>query len=221
MMLQSSTVSFLTQIKKNNNKAWFDAHKEKYMAAKTNFEELAEKIITEYGKVDSSIGKLAVKDCVFRIYRDVRFSKNKTPYKNHFAASFNKGGKKVHYPGFYFHAEPGGLTFCGGGIWRPDANELKKVRQEIDYNFDEFQSIIQAKPFKKLFGELDQEDVLMRVPKDYEENNPAAAYLKLKSFLAGVSLADSELTSPSLSKKIVNVFTTMKPFVDFLSRALD
>ncbi len=220
-MLQQSTIRFLTNLKKNNNKAWFDAHKDAYLDAKSDFEELVQRVIIEYRKTDVDIGALQVKDCVFRIYKDVRFSKDKTPYKTHLAAGFNLGGKKVHFPGYYFHAEPGGLSFCGGGIWHPDVPELKKIRQEIDYNFKEFKEVIEERKFKKLFDSLDSEEKLSRAPQGYDEDNPALEYLKLKNYIAGISISDQELTSGNLVKKIVSTFKAMKPLIDFLSRAIE
>ena len=105
-MIQPKTLTFLRQLKKNNEKTWFDQHKEQYLAAKTDFEVLVARLIEGLGKTDPELGALRLKDCVFRIYKDVRFSHDKTPYKVHFAAGFNRGGKKVHYPGYYFHLEP-------------------------------------------------------------------------------------------------------------------
>lgn len=220
-MLQPSTLTFLRQLKRHNEKPWFDAHKDQYLAAKTDFDELVQQIITTYGLTDPDIGTLQVKDCVFRIYKDVRFSKDKTPYKTHLAAGFNRGGKKAHYPGFYFHAEPGGNTFCGGGIWRPAGPELKKIRQEIDYNYEEFLSIIQGKKFSRMFGKLEDADSLMRPPQGYDENNSAIEYLKMRNYITGIPFTDADLTSSNLLKKIVSAFTTMKPFIDFLGRALE
>lgn len=220
-MLQPDTLRFLSQLKRNNNKPWFDAHKEKYLAAKSDFENLIQQIISGYGKSDADIGLLKVKDCVFRIYRDVRFSKNKNPYKNYFAAEIHKGGKKVYYPGFYISIEPGDHSFCGGGLWHPEGDYLKNVRQEIDYNFEAFRSILEAKKFRSLLGSLEQYDKLTRPPKGYDESNPAIEFLKLKSFIADVRLSDEDLISKDLVKKILNIFTAMKPFVDFLSSAME
>lgn len=220
-MLQPSTITFLRGLKRHNDKTWFDAHKHQYQAAKADFDALAEQIIAGLGKNDPDIASLRVKDCVFRIYKDVRFSKDKTPYKTHFAAGINKGGKRVHFPGYYFHAEPGGLTYCGGGIWRPGGPELKKIRQEIDYNHDEFLSIIRAPKFIRLFGRLEDEDSLVRPPQGYGEDNPALEYLKMRNYIAGTGFTDDVLTSRSLVKKITTTFETMKPFIDFLGRALE
>lgn len=220
-MLQASTLHFLSRLKKNNNKPWFDGHKDDYLKAKEDFDQFVQEIIRRFGEVEPDIGALQVKDCVFRIYRDVRFSKNKTPYKTHFAAGFNRGGKRVHYPGYYIHAQPEGLSYAGGGIWRPDANELKQVRQEIDYNYDEFVSIVQSKGFKRRFGELETEDKLIRAPQSYTEENPAIEYLKMKSFTTGIAIPDKDLISKNAVKKVVEHFTELRPFIDFLSRAIE
>jgi uncharacterized protein (TIGR02453 family) len=117
--------------------------------------------------------------------------------------------------------EPGGYTYCGGGIWRPAGPELKKIRQELDYNFDEFTSIVENPKFRRLFGRLGDEDALVRPPQGYEEDNPAIQYLKMRNYVAGTALTDEMLTSPGLLKKITHTFDTMKPFIDFLGRALE
>lgn len=220
-MLQPATLTFLRQLKRHNDKSWFDAHKARYLEAKADFDRLTQQVILEFGKTDPDIGALQVKDCVFRIYKDVRFSKDKTPYKTHFAAGFNRGGKKVHYPGYYFHAEPGGYSYCGGGIWHPDPPALKKIRQEIDYNYEEFLSVIGEKKFRKLFGTLDEEDKLLRPPQGYEAQNPAVEFLKMKNYIAGAAFRDEDLTSGNLVRKITAAFAAMKPFIDFLGRALE
>ncbi len=219
-MPEPSTIKFLEQLKKHNEKPWFDAHKDQYLAAKNDFDNFIQKLLIEYGKTDPAIGMLNVKDCVFRIYRDVRFSKNKTPYKTHFAAGMNKGGKRVHSPGYYLHIEPGN-SYLGGGIWRPEKEALQKVRQEIDYNYEEFLAIIQRSRFQKTFGSLSTADKLVRPPKGYDADNPAIEYLKLRSFIGGCSLKDEALTSRNLVKKIASLFKELKPFIDFLQRALD
>lgn len=220
-MLQPNTLQFLIQLKRNNNKPWFDAHREKYLAAKSDFENLIQQVIKEYGKKDFDISTLQAKDCIFRIYRDIRFSKNKTPYKTYLSAEIHKGGKRIYHPGFYISIEPGENSYCGGGLWHPEGEYLRKVRQEIDYNLDGFRSIIEDRKFKNVFGRLDQSDTLVRPPKEYEESNPAIAYLKLKSFIADAPLSDQELVSKRLVKKITTILTTMKPLTDFLSSALD
>lgn len=220
-MLQASTLRFLKDLKKNNNKPWFDLNRKRYEEAKTDFANLIQKVIDVYGKKDKSIALLKAKDCMFRINRDVRFSKDKSPYKTNLGASINKGGKKAFSTaGYYFHLEPG-QCFIGGGIYQPEPDVLKKVRQEIDYNFTDFKKIIHSKKFKSLYGDLDKsaEFILSRVPKGYEPDNPAAEYLKLKSYITFVQLKDEDLVSKNLVKKTTEAFSVLKPLLDFINES--
>jgi uncharacterized protein (TIGR02453 family) len=221
-MLQSSTFKFLRDLKKNNNKPWFDAHRGDYEKAKKDFEQFIQSVIDKHGKSDAGIKDLVAKNCLFRINRDVRFSKDKSPYKTNFGAHINKGGKKSMLAGYYFHLEPG-QCFAGGGIWMPMPDDLKKVRQEVDYNFAEFKKIIGSKKFKSVYGDLskDAEYMLSRVPKGYEPDNPAAEYLKLKSFIAMINIKDADLASKYLLKKTIEAFETLQPLLNFINRSLE
>lgn len=219
-MLQRSTLKFLKDLRQNNNKPWFDENKTQYQQTKEDFETLVQQIIDGLSRMDPGLEGLTVKDCVFRIYKDVRFSKDKTPYKANMGASFSKGGKKSPYGGFYFHLEPGGNNFAGGGIWMPDAPEIKKIRQEIDYNFSEFQGIVGQKDFIRYFGKVNG-DTLKTAPQGYHEDNPAIAYIKLKSFVVTHSMSDDAVTQPTLVRDILRTYAVMQPFVNFLNRALD
>jgi uncharacterized protein (TIGR02453 family) len=221
-MLQSATVKFLKDLKKNNNKEWFEANRKQYEAAKKDFENLVQKIIDIHQKKDEELASLKVKDCMFRINRDIRFSKDKSPYKTNFGASINKGGRKSILAGYYFHCEPG-QSFVGGGLWMPMPEELKKVRQEIDYCFDEFKKIINNKKFKTVYSDLYRgEDVsLSRPPKGYEDTNPAIEFIKLKSFIAMQQLDESDLTSETLVKKITDAFATLQSMIKFINRAVE
>jgi len=221
-MLQTSTLKFLKDLKKNNNKSWFDANRKRYDEAKKDFELFIQQVIDLHGRKDKTISSLKAKECLFRINRDIRFSKDKTPYKTNFGASINKGGKKAFSTaGYYFHLEPG-EAFVGGGIYQPMPEELRKVRQEIDYNFKEFKNIIGSKKFKSVYGDLDKsnEFLLSRVPKGYEADNPAADYLRLKSYIAFEHITDSDLTSKTLVKKAADAFQTLQPFIDFVNGSL-
>jgi uncharacterized protein (TIGR02453 family) len=221
-MLQSSTLKFLKDLKKNNNKPWFDKNRKVYETAKADFARFIQAVIDQHSKKDISIKNLLAKDCMFRINRDVRFSKDKSPYKNNFGASINKGGKKAwNFAGYYFQVQPG-RNFAGGGIWMPEPNELKKVRQEIDYNFANFKKIIGSKKFKSVYGDLDRsaEFLLSRVPKGYEPGNPAADYLKLKSFVAISFFSDADLTSKDLVKKTAAAFEVLQPLINFINDAV-
>lgn len=220
-MLEPQTLTFLKQLKKNNNKPWFDAHRAQYEAARIDFQNFIQLVIDRLQQSDPSITGTMARDCLFRINRDIRFSNDKTPYKTNFGASIKQGGRKSGLAGYYFHLEPGS-SFVGGGLWMPEAPIVKAVRQEIDYNWDEFQSIIQAKDFQKIFGDVYKGgDVsLATVPKGYEKDNPAIDYLKLKSFIAETAIADEELTTASLHKKTVAAFEALQPLLQFINRAV-
>ena len=221
-MLQASTVKFLKDLSKNNNKTWFDNNRDKYEAAKSDFESFIQDVIDRHGKKDETIRDLVAKKCTFRINRDIRFSKDKTPYKTNMGASIDRGGKKSIYAGYYIHVEPGGKSFVGGGIWMPMPEETKKVRQEIDYCLDEFRGIVESKKFKSVYGPLYSGDdiSLKKTPQGFEADNPAAPYLKLKSWLAMKKMTDAEITSPALLKQVLTAFETLQPFVNFINRAL-
>lgn len=220
-MLQSSTLKFLNDLKKNNHKPWFDAHRKEYEAAKNDYATFIQAVIDKHAKSDPTIKSIIAKDCMFRINRDVRFSKDKSPYKTNMGAYISRGGKKSIYGGYYFHCEPG-QSFVGGGLWMPLPPELSKVRQEIDYNFEKFKKIITSKKFKSVYSDLsrDPEYILSRVPKGYEPDNPAAEYLKLKSFVSMTALKDADLTSKDLLKKVTTAFEALQPVIEFVNESL-
>ena len=221
-MLEPQSLRFLSSLKKNNNKPWFDAHRAQYEAARIDFSNFIQLVIDALQKRDTTITGTMSKDCMFRINRDIRFSNDKTPYKAHFGASIKRGGRKSPFAGYYFHFEPG-QSFVGGGMWMPEAPALKNMRQEIDYNWDEFKSIIAEKSFKKTFGDVYKgNDVsLSTMPKGYEKENPAAAYLRLKSFIAETPISDDELTKATLHKKTVAAFEALQPFLNFINRTIE
>jgi len=220
-MIQLTTIKFLKDLEKNNNRPWFELNRNKYEAAKTDLQNMVEDLIPAIAKFDEPIGNLAVKECTFRINRDVRFSKNKSPYKTNMAAYFSKGGKKASVAGYYFHCEPG-KSYAAGGFYTPMPPELAKIRQEIDYSFDEWKKILHNKSFKKYFpGGVDGIESLVRPPKGYEENNPAINYLKMKHFIVSAPFSDDALQSKTLVKDIAKVFETINPMIDFLNRAVE
>ncbi len=219
-MLQPSTITFLKELKRNNNKPWFDENRKRYEAAKENFALFIDDVIRGLSKKDVAIAHIKARDCLFRINRDVRFSKNKQPYKTNFGAYINNQGKKSMTAGYYFHLEPGD-SFVGGGVWQPPTDVLAKLRQEIDYNLADFEKIISAKPFKSLYGGLVAEEgqTLARVPKGYEANNPAAAYLKHKSFVVLHHISDTVLTGKTLIAQTLRAFEAVIPFNQFFNNA--
>lgn len=219
-MLQPTTVSFLKDLATNNNKPWFDANRDRYTAAKDDFEQFVAGILTTLGKDEPGFAEQKAKDCIFRIFRDVRFGKDKTPYKPNFGAFFSKGGRKFPGAGYYLHVEPGGNAFAGGGLWMPEAPILKAVRQEIDYNLNEFEGILKDRKFRKHFSGI-QGEATKKAPQGYTEDNPAIEYLKMKSFTVTTPVADADLTDKNFAKKVTEIFGTMRPFIDFLNKGAE
>ena len=221
-MLQNSTLKFLKDLKKNNTREWFEKNRKSYESAREDFAALVDHVIKQLGKKDPAIASLTAKECMYRINRDVRFSKNKAPYKNNMAASLISGGKKSINAGYYIHIQPGGESFIGGGRYMVEPLDLKKIRQEIDYSWEEFNKIIHNKKFFACYGELERGEgmALSREPKGYEKNNPAIEYIKLKSFVAITALTDADLTGKDLVKKITTALETLQPLIIFLNRAL-
>jgi uncharacterized protein (TIGR02453 family) len=218
-MLRKSTIDFLKSLKKNNNRDWFEANRGDYEAAKADFTTLVEHVLGELGKLDARFLELSAKDCMFRINRDVRFSKDKSPFKTNFGAGFTIGGKKSALGGFYVHVEPD-HGFIGGGLWMPQPDQLKKIRQEIDYSFHEFNKIIEDKTFKKTFGTLDMENALKNPPKGYEAENPAIEFIKLKSFVTGSAIQNNEWVEKDILTKISTSFKQLNPFISFINTAI-
>ncbi|TAE17253.1 MAG: DUF2461 domain-containing protein [Bacteroidetes bacterium] len=218
-MLTQQTLQFLADLKVNNNKPWFDENKKRYTAAKENFQQLVGAVLTELAGFDTSLAHLEVKNCVFRINRDVRFSTDKSPYKTNFGASFSAGGKKIATAGYYMHIMPG-ESFFGGGFYMPEAEDLKRIRQEIDYNFSEFQGIITEPNFVKQYGTLSVPEgmKLARPPKGYTPDNEAIEFLKLKGFIATKSFTDVEVTNKQWVAKVVSAAKALQPLIDFLNR---
>jgi uncharacterized protein (TIGR02453 family) len=220
-MLQTSTLKFLKDLKKNNNRPWFEKNKSAYLDAKEDVEHFAKKVIEGLGRIDPEIAALQPKDCTFRIYRDVRFSKDKSPYKTNMGAYFNKGGKKSPTAGYYVHFEPG-RCFAAGGLWMPMAPDLNKVRQEIDYNFKEWQDILGSRAFSKNFPDgMSREDALSRPPKGYTEEDPAIEYLKLKSLIVTHKFKDTDALSASFLKQLLKTYEPIKDLLYFLNRSIE
>lgn len=220
-MLQPATLTFLTNLKANNNKLWFDANRPAYEAAKSDLVNLVAQLIDGLGTLDPAIAEtpLQARNCIFRINRDVRFSPNKLPYKSNFGAWFNAGGKTSFTAGYYLNVEPGG-SFVAGGLYMPNTAVLATIRQEIDYNLSDFERLLTQSTFTEHFGGLSREESLQRPPKGYDATNPAIEYLKLKSFTASHSLADTALTKPGLAKQVLNIFGGLQPLVAYLNRAV-
>ncbi|MCW3104524.1 MAG: hypothetical protein JWO09_2964 [Bacteroidetes bacterium] len=219
-MLHKSTFDFLSKLKKNNSKEWFDKNRPEYEIAKNDYKEFIQELINTIGKFDPAVKALEPKHCVFRINRDIRFSNDKTPYKVNMGASIAPGGKKSITPGYYIHIQPG-ASFLAGGMWQPPAPQLSAIRQEIDYNTPEFKKLTGNKDFKKYFGALSDEDKVKTSPKGYDKGHPEIESLKLKSFIMVHDLKDKEVLSKDFIKHCEAVFKAMLPMNKFLRRACD
>lgn len=218
-MLLPSTFSFLSLLHENNNREWFEANRALYETAHRDFEAFVEKLRAAMLPLIPELETQTAKSLLFRIYRDVRFSKDKTPYKTHFSAYFSRAGKKAVDAGYYLHLTPGG-SHLSVGMWEPQKEVLKAVRQEIDYSFEELQAIIGKASFRKTFGEM-KGDLLRNTPPGYAADNPAAEVLKHKSFLFSHPLADDFFTQKSAVEKLRKLAEEAKPFVAFLNRSMD
>ncbi len=220
-MINKDTFEFLKQLSENNNREWFQNHKDTYLKAKENVDDFAQHIIDAFREIEPQVATdLTGKKSVMRIYRDVRFSKNKSPYKTNFAIYISLAAKSVHSPGYYVQLQPGN-SFIAGGLWMPDAAHLKLIRQEIDYNGEQFLEILTSKGFKSYFKNgLSDEDKLKTTPKGYDATHPNIELLKLKSFTVSYPLKDDALFNKNIVQEIVSCFKEIMPLNAFLKEAI-
>jgi uncharacterized protein (TIGR02453 family) len=215
----NTILPFLRRLEKNNNREWFNEHKADYEVAKAEIIGFTEHLIAKCSSFSPELNGVKAKDCVFRIYRDTRFSKNKAPYKNNMGAYLSKGGKKSVFAGYYIHLQPG-ASFVAGGLWMPEPKELQLVRQEIYFRYAQLLQIVSKKTFKTLFAEIEGEK-LKQIPKGFDKDHPAAAYLKMKSFIVSRSFDDNMVKEPDLLQEVLSTFKAMSPLVNFINEALD
>ncbi len=212
-------LEFLKSLSVNNHKEWMDSNRNWYLESREFFLKEVEDLLHGLSAIDPAYGVLGPKDCVFRQNRDIRFSKDKRPYKENFAAYFTPQGKKSIGPGFYVHIQPEG-SFLAGGVWMPPTEELKKIRQEIDYAGNELKDILEEPEFKEFFGNMEGEQ-LKTSPKGYDSNHPHIALLNHKSFIVSKSFGDQEVVSGNYKNMAVESFSIMQLFLGFFKRALE
>lgn len=210
-------LKFLTALKKNNNKDWFDKHKSEYQELRSYFIKQVETLIKECSKFDPELSGIEASKCIFRINRDVRFSKDKSPYKTNFGASINPGGKNSNIPGYYLHIEPG-KSFLAAGSYMPMPEYLAAIRQEIDYNHEEFRKIIKSKDFVSNFKKLSDEDALKTTPKGYDKDNPNIEFLRLKHFIVVHDLNDKQVTDKKFISESTKIYKSALALNKFLRR---
>jgi uncharacterized protein (TIGR02453 family) len=212
-------LKFLKEIARNNNREWFEKNKPRYLTAKEKFEDFLEAFHKELLKFDESLAGLNPRKLGFRIYRDVRFSKDKRPYKVNMGAGFSPAGKMMQQPGYYIHIEPG-KSFVAGGMYMPTPENLAKIRQEIDYNSKSMLKILNDKPFKKLFDGLDDFDKLKTMPKGYPKDHNHGELLKHKSYIVSHSFTDKEVTDKKFVSQTAAACKQIKRLNDFLNNAI-
>ncbi len=213
-------LEFLKQLAINNNRDWFNAHKEDYLKVKEKVEAFTSRLIGIVAEIEPEAAYLSPSDCLYRIYRDTRFSADKTPYKTHIGIYINpRGGKKSEYCGYYVHIQPG-ECIVGGGAWCPEAPLLKEYRSEIYNNIDEYLEIINNPEFSKYYKPFWQ-DPLKTAPKGFPKDWPYIDLLKPKSFVMAARLSDKEFTSKNITDKLGKLFRTLKPFNDFFNFTLE
>ena len=221
-MIHKETLTFLAGLKANNHKDWFEANRKTYQEARNNFLEVTDQLIQTISTFDEDIAQsqLDPKKCIMRINRDIRFSADKSPYKSNFFAFINKEGKKSPYGGYYFSVDPE-ESFQGGGVYMPESSFLSRIRQEIDFNFQEWDGIVTRKPLIDHYQEVKASGKLVRPPKGYEKDNPAIEWIKYKGFYTQKMLSEEELLSADLIKNSSEAFKAIKPMVDFINRSMD
>ncbi len=217
-MLAKETLDFLKKLEKNNDREWFTANKKFFYDANNNVIAMTDLLIGLISKFDPTVVGLDPKSCTFRIYRDVRFSKDKSPYKTNLGAFIAPGGRKAMSPGYYFHVQPG-MLFAAAGKHMPDASELLKIRNAVAANTKEFRKIVEAKKFADRFGALDG-DRLSRPPKGFAADHEAIEYLKLKSFTVTEQFTEKDAVSTAYPKMLAESFKAAYPLIEFLRSAM-
>lgn len=219
-MISRQTFDFIKDISLNNNREWFQDNKDRYDAALENMLEFASAVIKELSQTDPGVAEIDPKKAVQRIYRDIRFSKDKTPYKSHFGIGLSsKFNSKPDTTGYYIHITPGG-SFVGGGYWQPSSEHVKAIRQEIDYNAAELKAIVDDKEYLKLFGDIRDGNSLKTIPRGYDPNHPDISILKIKDFIGMHTFSDAVLLKPDSYKTVAGVLAKIYPLNQFLNNAI-
>lgn len=221
-MLTKESLQFLDDLKINNNRDWFQENKKRYEIFKKDYHQLVSDFLDAMKPLDPSLELLEVKNCTFRINRDIRFSKDKSPYKAHLGVWLSGGTKGLNRAGYYVHIEKG-ASFIAGGFYSPESEDLKKVRKEIAFFYEDLEAILEDKNFKKEFGSLDvnENNSLKNPPRGYEKDHPAIDFLKLKSFTATQKYDISEVTKKDFVAKMSKKLIALKPLNEFINRALE
>ncbi len=214
--IPASLLKFVKELTANNDRTWFAENKPRYQAEQQHMIAFADALIAEMNKHDK-IETPTGKKSLFRIYRDTRFSKNKTPYKTHFSGSLKRATKLLR-GGYYFHGEPGG-SFLAGGFWAPNSPDLKRMREDIAFDDKPLRQIISDPVFVETFGEL-KGDAVKTAPKGFSREHPAIDLLRHKQFIVTRNFTDKEVKADNFLEEVVTTFCRMRPFLDYMSEVL-
>ncbi len=211
-MVLSSSVSFFKKLKKNNNRDWFAKNKPKFKELELEIKAFGEELkdrLNEFDNVD--------RFKLFRIYRDIRFSKDKTPFKTHFGLTWHRT-KPLYRGGYYLHISPG-KNFLACGFWDPNPNDLKRIRKELEYDAKEFRDIISSKEFFSVWGNLEGSE-LKTAPRNFDKNHPDIDLIRKKQYIFSISFSDEEVCEPQFINKLENALKMVRPFTDYMSDVL-
>lgn len=219
-----ATIDFLRRLQRNNDREWFQAHKEEFLKHRTRFNTLVDEVIREMAEFDPDLARLTAKDCTYLIYRDIRFSADKSPYKCHFGAFIAKGGKKADNAGYYFQIGTGGdneYPYChmlaaGDYCYKPEV--MKILREDIVSGEGDFDAAVKQADAS---FRLDREDALKRNPKGFPADAPFSEYIRLKYFCLTARPDDDFWDEKGLARRIASRFFTTRPFVNYINRAIE
>lgn len=218
--MKQFVLEFLTGLSENNTREWFQANKPLYEAAKAEVEQFVTQLLPAIGVFDEKIKFLAAKDCMFRIFRDVRFSKDKSPYKTNMGAWITAKGRKSAGPGYYIHIQPG-QSFLAIGVYMPEPEQLKMIRKEIFYNSGELLSILNNKNLKNYFNGIDEWEKSKTAPRDFPKDFEHIEILKNRHYTISCPMTDDQVISENFADFVLNVFKVAYPFNDFLKKGLE
>jgi uncharacterized protein (TIGR02453 family) len=213
-------IPFIKKLKKNNNREWFNEHKSEYLEVRAAVENFTQEVLDGIAQFDPELRGMTVKRSIFRIYRDTRFSPDKTPYKTQIGVFMSKGGAKAEVAGYYCHFEPK-ECFVGAGVYGLQPENLRKVRNGIYFNCAEFKKILASKPIKNNFGTLYDYGKLKTAPKGFDKDFPDIDLLRYRHYFLSRSVSDKDIENPDYAKQVIALYKTLHPFVSFLNNAID
>jgi uncharacterized protein (TIGR02453 family) len=213
--------TFLSGLKAHNRKSWFETHRAEYEALRAEFEELVQEILLRVARFEPEVANVTPRECIYRIYRDVRFSKDKSPYKTNFGAGIGPSGKKGGHESYYFHVDAAGKVLVAGGVYMPDGPQLLRIRRAIADDSRRFEAIVEAPAFRRHFGGLNEDERLKNPPRGFDCDHPAMKWLKLKRYIAWSETPASRLGGRNLAAHVADECKALHPLATWLRAALE